>query len=348
MNNNVTTRRMLAEWEKQDAIIMALPHKETDWLYMLDEVWDCYLNIAKAILDAEQKLILLVNDKTQASELLKDLPFDNIMMINLQTNDTWTRDYAFISIDSTDGLKAIDFGFNGWGLKFASNHDNLVNLNLKNINLIPSDSYINLRHFICEGGSLETDGKGTLLTTSKCLCSENRNGGLSKNEVEKVLSHELGITNFLWLDYGYLAGDDTDSHIDTLARICPNDTILYVGCRNIDDEHFEALTNMRIQLESFRSKDGKPYHLIELPLPDPIFDEDGERLPATYANYLILNNRILMPTYNQHENDRIAIEMAKIAFPNYQIIPIDCNALIKQHGSLHCSTMQVPKGLLYF
>ena len=165
--------------------------------------------------------------------------------------------------------------------------------------------------------------------------------------MEQVLSRELGFTRYLWLDHGYLAGDDTDSHIDTLARICPNDTIVFVGCRDIDDEHFEALMNMRMQLESFTTADGRPYRLLELPMADAMYDEDGERLPATYANYLVLNDRILLPTYNQPDNDRAATEIMRLAYPGYQIVGIDCSALVRQHGSLHCSTMQIPQGLLY-
>lgn len=338
---------MLAEWEPQDAVLMALPHIDTDWAYILPEVHQCYKEMAKAIVDGGQKLILLVNDKVEASELLSDIPTDQLIMITMPTNDTWTRDYAFISVETEHGLKAIDFGFNGWGLKFAANHDNLANLRMCQARLLPTDAYINMRHLICEGGSLETDGKGTLLTTSECLCSDNRNGGLTKEGIETILSKELGVKHFLWLDHVYLAGDDTDSHIDTLARICPNDTIVFVGCRDIDDEHFEALTNMRLQLESFRTPENKPYRLIELPLPDAIFDKNGQRLPATYANYLVMNNRILMPTYDQPHNDRRAVEMIKLAYPNHQVVTIDCRSLIKQHGSLHCSTMQVPQGLLF-
>ena len=345
--NNDNSIRMLAEWEPQEAIIMALPHEDTDWAYMLDEVHQCYKDMARAIVESGEKLILLVKDKVQATELFKDIPMDNILMVKMPTNDTWTRDYGVISIDTPDGLKAIDFGFNGWGLKFASCHDNLANLRLCDMGLFPSDTYRNLRGYICEGGSLETDGQGTLLTTTECLCSPNRNGGLSKEEVEQVLSRELGFTRYLWLDHGYLAGDDTDSHIDTLARICPNDTIVFVGCRDIDDEHFEALMNMRMQLESFTTADGRPYRLLELPMADAMYDEDGERLPATYVNYLVLNDRILLPTYNQPDNDRAATEIMRLAYPGYQIVGIDCSALVRQHGSLHCSTMQIPQGLLY-
>ena len=347
MKMNISNdRRFIAEWETQDAILIAIPDQTTDWNYILDEVKDCYFNICKAIIEGNQKLIVLTSSISDAKSLLSSLNQDLIIYVEAIINDTWTRDYGFISVTEDQYMKALDFEFNGWGLKFASNRDNLINLKLLNNGIIPQNSYINYRDFTLEGGSLETDGKGTLLTTSECLCSQNRNGGKSKIEIEEILSKRLGINHFLWLDHGYLAGDDTDSHIDTLARMCPNDTILYVGCRNVDDEHFEELLKMRMQLSSFCTQTGNKYNLIELPLPDPIFDNEGERLPATYANYLVMNDRVLVPTYNQEQNDSEAINKIKLAFPNHEIIGIDCCVLIKQHGSLHCSTMQIPKGLL--
>jgi agmatine/peptidylarginine deiminase len=212
--------------------------------------------------------------------------------------------------------------------------------------LINPKVYRNRRNFILEGGSLETDGEGTLLTTSKCLLSQNRNGGLSKKDAGNLISEELGVEHILWLDYGALMGDDTDSHIDTLCRIAPNNTILFTGCRNVDDPQFEELLKMRAQLTMFRDMNGEPFNLIELPLPDPIYDEDGERLPATYANYLITPRSIFVPTYDQPQNDMLAMHTLKVAFPKHNIVPVDCRTLIKQHGSLHCSTMQLPSNLV--
>ncbi|MDE5903012.1 MAG: agmatine deiminase family protein, partial [Muribaculaceae bacterium] len=188
------------------------------------------------------------------------------------------------------------------------------------------------------------DGAGTQLTTARCLTSPNRNGGKSKSELNEILARRLGASHVLWLDYGALAGDDTDSHIDTLARMAPGNTIIFTGCRNMDDEHFEELLHMRGQLTLFRTPDGESYNLVELPLPDPIFDDDGRRLPATYANYLVTGSHIFMPTYGQPANDRLACQTIRIAFPDHVIVGIDCRALIKQHGSLHCATMQLYEG----
>ena len=239
----------------------------------------------------------------------------------------------------------MDFGFNGWGLKFASDKDNLVNLQLSEKYVVSPEIYRNERDFVLEGGSVETDGHGTLLTTTRCLCSPNRNGGLSKKEAENQLQHRLGVNHVLFLDYGALEGDDTDSHIDTLARIAPENIIIFTGCRNVDDFQFEELLKMRAQLTMFRNAEGEPFNLVELPLPDAIYDENGDRLPATYANYLITDKVIFMPTYHQPANDTLAMQTIKIAFPDHKIVGVDCTTLIKQHGSLHCATMQIPQNL---
>ena len=164
--------------------------------------------------------------------------------------------------------------------------------------------------------------------------------------MELRLAEDFGIDRVLWLDHGALAGDDTDSHIDTLARLCPHDTILYVRCDDTADEHYAELRAMEEQLQTFLTREGKPYRLLALPLPDAIYDEDGERLPATYANYLVMNSAVLYPTYNQPEKDRAAKAIIQRAFPTHEIVGIDCTALIVQHGSLHCATMQFPKGVV--
>lgn len=205
--------------------------------------------------------------------------------------------------------------------------------------------YVNRLGFVLEGGSIESDGCGTLLTTSECLLSPNRNGQMSQTEIEEYLRNTFHVQQVLWLDHGYLAGDDTDSHIDTLARLCPNDTIAYVRCTDSQDEHYEALRLMEEQLKTFRTLQGEPYRLLPLPMADAVID-NGERLPATYANFLIMNDAVLYPTYNQPANDHRAAEVLQEAFPGYKIVGIDCQALIRQHGSLHCVTMQYPEGVI--
>ena len=237
----------------------------------------------------------------------------------------------------------LDFQFNGWGLKFASDKDNLITERLHRGGHLFGELR-NCRNFTFEGGSIESDGDGTLLTTSECLLSPNRNATMSRNDIEKYLLDTLGARQLLWLDYGYLAGDDTDSHIDTLARLCPNNTILYVKCDDEADEHYEALRFMEEQLKTFRTLNGEPYRLIALPMARPAF-EDDERIPATYANYLVMNGAVLVPIYGT-DLDAIALEQVGKAFLDREIVGVDCQALIRQHGSLHCVTMQYPSIVL--
>jgi agmatine/peptidylarginine deiminase len=199
--------------------------------------------------------------------------------------------------------------------------------------------------FVLEGGSIETDGMGTILLTSSCLLNRNRNGNLSKTEVESKLAEHLGAKRFLWLDHGHLEGDDTDGHIDTLARFCNETTICYVRCNNRNDPHFDGLKEMEGQLTSFRTSEGHPYQLVPLPMSEPVSDPDGHRLPATYANFLITNGLVMVPVYGG-QNDRKALETIGHLFPGRRILGINCSTLIRQGGSLHCITMHIPKGFL--
>ncbi len=265
-------RKFIQEWAPQEAVLMALPNNNTDWAYILHEAQLQYARIIETLTKEGVRVVLLCDDIEEAEVLLKNSVIENVTFINIPYNDTWTRDYGPISVIKDDTLRALDFGFNGWGLKFASDKDNLVNLHLSEKFVMLPATYRNERDFVLEGGSIETDGNGTLLTTTKCLCSPNRNGGLSKKEAEEELRHRLGVDHVLFLDYGALEGDDTDSHIDTLARIAPDNTIIFTGCRNIDDPQFEELLKMRAQLSLFRNACGEPFNLIELPLPDAIFN----------------------------------------------------------------------------
>ena len=328
-----------AEWQTQSYIQLTWPHAGTDWNYMLEEVEECYLNIAREIV-SRQPLLLVAPQYPKALENIEHK--HRIHFVNCPTNDTWARDHAFISLQQTDASPLLlDFCFNGWGMKFAACKDNLINTHIFKEGLL-NGHYINCRNFVLEGGSIESDGKGTLLTTSTCLLAPNRNDTMCRADIENYLKERFNLLQVLWLDYGYLAGDDTDSHIDTLARLCPNDTIAYVQCTDKNDEHYGALLSMEEQLKTFRTLDGNSYRLLPLPMPAPIYDEEGQRLPATYANFLIMNHAVLYPTYAQPEHDLQAAEVLKQAFPDREIVGIDCRALIKQHGSLHCITMQYP------
>lgn len=347
----VQIKRTLApEWARQSGVQLTWPHANTDWAYMLPQVTECYLRLAFEIATRETLLIVTPDvEATQAliNERLPQRATQNIIYHQCPTNDTWARDHAFLTVMSNTGAELLDFRFNGWGGKFAAQLDNAINKSLvSGTKPLLKGKYIDFLDFELEGGSIEVDGQGTLLTTSECLLNPNRNPQLDKAHKEALLKERLGIDRVLWLDHGYLAGDDTDSHIDTLARLCPNNTIVYVRCTAPTDEHYPALQAMEEQLRTFTTAKGDPYKLIALPMAQAVYDENGERLPATYANYLVMNHAVLYPTYAQPDNDAQAARALRQAFPDRDIVGVDCRALIRQHGSLHCVTMQYPWGVL--
>ena len=334
-------KRMPAEWERQQCVLMSFPHEDTDWRkggieQDLKDALSPFIRIAQAIAYA-QAVYIICKDKEKTSSLFC-YP-RNLTFIEIPTNDTWIRDYGYISIIEDEQKKLLDFIFDGWGGKFEATLDNSVNKALHKKGYMGKTPLERI-DFVLEGGSVESDGKGTILTTSQCLCNPNRNDGLSKVEVERKLQETLGATRVLWLDHGYLAGDDTDAHIDTLARFANKETIVYVKCDDKEDEHYEALQKMQTQLKTFCTPEGEPYTLVPLPMTGAIYNADGKRLPATYANFLICNDALLYPTYDD-TNDSVAHEVFKQLFPDREIIPINCLKLIEQGGSLHCSTMQV-------
>lgn len=332
---------MPAEWEPHGAVLLALPHEHSDWAYMLPEVMECYRDVIRAIA-RKDIVIVVVPDVVAAHDTLAGIINENVVLAEIPTNDTWARDFGPITVEVDGETRLLDFQFNGWGLKFAACKDNLITSMMADAGMfrVPVENH---RGFVLEGGSVESDGRGLILTTSECLLSPNRNAEMTRDDIEHYLESTLGAKKVLWLDHGALEGDDTDSHIDTLCRLAPDNIILYTGTPRIDDSHYSCLCDMRRQLEEFTDVDGNPFHLIELPLPDAIHDVDtGERLPATYANYLVLGHRILVPSYGQPLNDRLAADTLRVAYPDCEVEQIDCRPLIRQHGSLHCITMQLP------
>lgn len=337
--------RLPAEWEAQDGVLLAWPHEGTDWAYMLDDVRPVFVDIIRQIVRFE-RVLLTAPSAAEAGGFLAAAGVDmnRITICEMPNNDTWARDFGPITVMFNGQPVLLDFGFNGWGLKFPSDHDNLINRRLKELGaLAPNIKAIGL---IMEGGSIESDGLGTILTTSACLLSPNRNPQLNQSEVEQALASLVGARRVLWLNHGFLAGDDTDSHVDTLARICPGNVIAYVSCDDVRDEHYAQLKLMEDELKSFKAPDGSPYRLIPLPWPKARFDEDARRLPVTYANFLVINGAVLVPTYRDDEKDALALERIGQAFPGREIIAVDCLPLVEQHGSLHCVTMQLPQGVL--
>ena len=332
------TIQLPAEWAEQQFVQLTWPHAETDWAYMLDEVNACFVNIAREIIKHEN-LLIVCTDTDEVEQLLGDADLSRITFAEMATNDTWARDHGGITV-LEDGKPVIyDFTFNGWGMKFAANHDNMITRRLYSAGIFGEARHRNCFDFVLEGGSIESDGQGTLLTTAECLLSDNRNN-LSEEDIEVRLKEYFGLKKVLWLNHGYLAGDDTDSHVDTLARLCDKSTIAYVKCDDPEDEHYVELKKMKKELRQFQNSEGRYYRLIPLPMADAVY-EDGERLPATYANFLIINGAVLMPTYNSPK-DEIAKAQLQRAFPDREIVGINCLALIKHHGSLHCVTMQYP------
>jgi agmatine deiminase len=322
-------------------VLICWPHEKTDWAPHLQEAEAVFADIAEAVTRFE-KLIVVAHNESAVRTKLKNcgVNMKNVALYEIESNDTWARDFGPITIYEDGKPILLDFTFTGWGGKFEAGLDNQITAKLHAMGAFDKTPLRSV-DLILEGGSIESDGQGTLLTTAECLLNPNRNAQLSKTQVESRLTAELGIKNFQWLENGWLAGDDTDAHIDTLARLCPNDTVLYVKCSDPADEHFPALRNMEDELK-------KMDHLRLLPLPWPAarFDESGNRLPATYANFLIINGAVLVPTYNDSTNDACALATVKKAFPDREIIGTDCSSLILQHGSLHCVTMQIPKGVL--
>ena len=346
MQSSLRNRSFAAEWDQQDGVILSWPHAGTDWAYMLDEVTACYVEIARAILDdADERLLIVASDADDVRTALgHDVDWDRIDIIELPTNDTWVRDYGPIAVFRDGQMALADFTFNAWGMKFAADCDNLVTSRLKGQGVFKMP-LLNYRDMVLEGGSIETDGRGTVMTTTCCLTAPNRNDAMTREQMEHALLERLGCLKMLWLDHGSLVGDDTDGHIDTLARFAPGGVILYTGCDDPSDEHFEPLMKMEEQLKQFTDVSGNHYHLIKLPLPDAIYDEIS-RLPATYANFLVTNHQVLVPVYGQPANDIKACELIAQTFPGRKVVAIDCRALICEHGSLHCATMQLPRGSL--
>lgn len=336
-----------AEWHRQQMVQLTWPHEGTDWNYMLAEVEACFLEIAKAISKRERVLVVAPDTDAVGKQLEEaGARMQNITLFQCETNDTWARDHAFITLLGDNVPHYVDFCFNGWGRKFEASLDNAINGKLYDAGIVKGE-YEDCTSLVLEGGSIESDGKGTILTTSQCLLAPHRNQPMERDDIEKCLKCMLHADRVLWLDYGNLIGDDTDGHVDTIARLAPNDTIVYMQCTDKNDAQHDDLAEMERQISELRTAEGKPYRMLALPSPSPIHDEDGERLPATYANFLVINGAVLYPTYAQPENDAKAAEVLKEAFPSLEIVGIDCRALIKQHGSLHCVTMQYPDNRKY-
>ena len=327
-------KHLIAEFEEQSFTQVIFPHANTDWNCCLDEAQNTFINIITTIIKYQKCLVVcadLVDTKNRFT------PNDNLYFVEYKTNDCWARDTSALSVKDTKRVKLLDFEFNGWGGKFEFNFDNNMTKNIQNIySKVPLHI-----DFILEGGAIESNGVDTILTTSKCMLNKNRNPMLNPIEITQKLNKYFGATKILYLNYGYLAGDDTDSHIDTLARFINKNTIMYVACEDEKDEHYLELQMMEKELEIMAYEHS--FKLIKLPFPHAIYD-DKERLPATYANFLFVNGAVLVPTYGVKEDEQ-ALNIFKNSFKDLDIIGVDCRTLIKQHGSLHCVCMNFAAGV---
>ena len=331
--------------------MLTWPHQATDWAPYLKEITETYVKMADAITRYEQLVIATPHPIQVGAMLSGRLTPEQMTRVYIcfcKTNDTWARDHGPITLRSDDGkLTMLDFRFNGWGEKFEATLDNNVTRTLHEDGAFDTETKGTPRladndDFVLEGGAIESDGKGTIMTTECCLMAPNRNQPMDKEDIEEELRFRLKAKRIIWLKHGSLIGDDTDGHIDTIVRLAPNDTLLYNKCTDENDEQYADFVALEEELKELRTLDGKPYKLIPLPQPDAIYDE-GERLPATYANFLIINGAVLVPTYNQEEKDKEACEAIKKSFLDREIIPIDSRTIVRQHGSIHCCTMQVPE-----
>lgn len=341
-----------AEWERQESIQLTWPDGHTDWASYLDAITSTFIALAKAITSHERLIIAAANPVAVETVLDKVLDRDQLSRVTVYAcpiNDTWARDHAPLTLVSRSAalpqpasqrFRLLNFRFNGWGEKFAWDKDNQITKTLYR-----QGAYTGLLEdhddFVLEGGSIESDGKGTVFTTACCLLAPHRNQPLNKDEITERLKRWLHAERIVWLNHGRLQGDDTDGHIDTIVRVCPNDTLAYVRCDDPDDEQYEDFRALEEELQSLTTTDGRPYRLLPLPMPRRM-EDNGYRLPATYANFVILNGAVLVPTYQQPDNDNKAMDVIAKAFPDREIIGIDATTVVRQHGSLHCLTMQFP------
>lgn len=329
---------LLPEWSEQEAILLAWPDKHTDWQPWLEQVQETYVELIAAINQHSLPVILLA--RPEQHQLIRDNLPDGakVLIVSADYNDTWIRDYGFLTCQTEQGNQSLDFVFNGWGNKFNASKDTQVNQRFLAPLLKQKPISVDL---VLEGGALEINAHGELLSTSLCLLNPERNGDVTLDEYRQAFVQHLGATRTVILQHGHLEGDDTDGHIDTLVRFTPDGNVVVQGALNRpDDDHFDGLQAMQQEFaEHFPQA-----KIFSLPLPE-IFSETGDRLPASYANYLISNGAIFAPVYQEPEDDA-ALSILARAYPEYQVIAINCQPLVQQYGSLHCISMQVPKGTL--
>jgi agmatine deiminase len=341
--------RMPAEWEPHEATWLAWPHNPETWPGKVETIPPVYAQIVRALQPHEKVRLLVANAamRVEAEAVLRagGALGPNVEFYEFPTNDTWARDFGPIFVTRGEGAERevalTKWRFNSWGEKYGLTHlDNEVPYKIAHY----FGAHLFDAGIILEGGSIDVNGAGTLLTTEACLLNPNRNPELGREQIEEYLRAFLGVTHVLWLGDG-IEGDDTDGHIDDLTRFVSPSTLVTVVEENPADSNFRVLRENLARLGDMTDQDGRPFEIVTLPMPDPVHYDD-RRLPASYANFYIANNVVLVPTYRCPHKDTQACEILATLFPGREIVPIDCTDLVWGLGAIHCISQQQPAGKL--
>jgi agmatine deiminase len=333
--------RMPAEWEPHEGTWLAWPHNKDHWPGNFDPIPKVYAEMIR-ILASSEKVFICVNDAA-AEDVARSVlrkngaNSDQVIFHHIPTNSSWTRDFGPIFVRDSNGNRVItDWIFNSWGGKYPPwDLDDVVPQHVsKNLNLPVVEPGI-----VLEGGSIDVNGKGTLLTTEQCLLNQNRNPHLNRKQIEEYLGKYLSVTNILWLKEGII-GDDTDGHIDDIARFVDETTVVTAIDENESDDNYQILKKNFEDLKKMHDQDGRPLNVIPLPMPDPVIYEET-RLPASYANFYIANSVVIVPTFRCKQDEQ-AMKILRELFPTREVIGIDCVDLVWGLGTFHCSTQQQP------
>ena len=334
---------MPAEWEPHRATWLAWPHNLETWTDRLELIKEIWVQMIRAISPAE-RVYLLVDDEREEEEVIRPLRdagavLEHVAFYRIPTVDVWIRDYGptFVTRKGTEEKLAFnDWIFNAWGRKYESFvQDDSVARDMAGVLGVP----VFEQQIVLEGGSIDVNGCGSCLTTEQCLLNPNRNPHLGRNEIEKVLREGLGVDHFIWLGEG-IVGDDTDGHIDDIARFVNPTTVVCALEEDPKDENYVPLRENHARLQGATDQDGKKLDVVPLPMPGPVVYE-GVRLPVSYANFYIANGVVLVPTYN-HPNDSVALGILGDLFPDRRVLGISCEALVAGLGAIHCVTHQEP------
>jgi agmatine deiminase len=332
-----------AEWHPHVATWLSWPHKEESWPGKIDLIYPKYCEFVKILTEGELVRINVANEQMAAFAkqqlLLAGVDLNRVQFFELPTNDAWCRDHgpAFLINPETKQKAIIDWGYNAWGNKYPPfDLDDVIPTKIAQHFDLP----VYHPGIVMEGGSVDFNGKGTLLTTTACLLNKNRNPHLNQQQIEEYLRNYYGVEQVLWLGDG-IVGDDTDGHIDDITRFVNEDTVVTVIEENKQDENYLILRENLQTLKTMRLLNGKQLNIIELPMPDPVI-YDGQRLPASYANFYIANSAVIVPTYRSDNDDR-ALSILQNCFPDREVVGIDSTHIIWGLGSFHCLSQQEPK-----